>query len=354
MKALDKVSDGLIRLLVKLITLVRRDWYARNKSRVEEWRLTLYALNRSPTGVIGLVLSLGFVAVGVLGPYLAPYSYGQFLYLENPDLYLAPPGAHGMVLGTDIYGRDVLSLMLYGARVSLVISVVTIALGVPLGILLGLLAGYYGGKIDEAIMRITDIFLAFPALVLALALAATLPQRIREVLISNPAFASFMAAVFGVKPEDAIHLAPLISIFTALIIVWWPTYARVVRGMVLVEREKTYVEAAKALGYSAWRIMTRHILPNIMSPVVVLVTFDFASVNLLAAGLSFLGLGAQPPIVDWGSLINMGGSRFPTAWWLVFFPGVAIFLTALGWNLLGDALRDVFDPKYRRRIEFGV
>jgi len=354
MKILDRAADLLISLLVKLITLVRRDWYAKNRARVEEWRLTLYALNRSPTGVAGLILSMGFVVVGIVGPFVAPYGYDQFLYLENPDLYLTPPGSYGMLLGTDIYGRDVLSLMLYGARVSLVISVVTIALGVPLGILLGLIAGYYGGKIDETIMRVTDMFLAFPALVLALALAATLPQRIREALVENQAFAHAMAAIFGVKPDDAIHLAPLISIFTALIIVWWPTYARVVRGMVLVEREKTYVEAAKALGYSSWRIMTRHILPNIMSPVVVLITFDFASVNLLAAGLSFLGLGAQPPIVDWGSLINMGGSRFPTAWWLVFFPGVAIFLTALGWNLLGDALRDVFDPKFRRRIEFRV
>ncbi len=351
---LDKAVDGLLWLLVKLITLIRRDWYAKNKARVEEWRLTLYALNRSPTGVIGLFLSLGFVVVGVMGPLVAPYSYNQFLYLERPELYLTPPGEYGMPLGTDIYGRDVLSLMLYGARVSLVISVITIALGVPLGILLGLLAGYYGGKTDEAIMRVTDIFLAFPALVLALALAATLPQRIREFLIDQPMFASFMAAIFGVSAEDAIHLAPLISIFTALIIVWWPSYARVVRGMVLVEKEKTYVEAARALGFSTWRIMTRHILPNIMSPIIVLVTFDFATVNLLAAGLSFLGLGAQPPIVDWGSLINMGGSRFPTAWWLVFFPGVAIFLTALGWNLLGDALRDVFDPKFRRRIEFRV
>jgi len=351
---LDKAADGLLWLLVKLITLIRRDWYAKNKARVEEWRLTLYALNRSPTGVIGLFLSLGFVVVGVVGPLVAPYSYNQFLYLERPELYLTPPGEYGMPLGTDIYGRDVLSLMLYGARVSLVISVVTIALGVPLGILLGLLAGYYGGKIDEAIMRVTDIFLAFPALVLALALAATLPQRIREFLIDQPMFASFMATIFGVSAEDAIHLAPLISIFTALIIVWWPSYARVVRGMVLVEKEKTYVEAARALGFSTWRIMTRHILPNIMSPIIVLATFDFATVNLLAAGLSFLGLGAQPPIVDWGSLINMGGSRFPTAWWLVLFPGVAIFLTALGWNLLGDALRDVFDPKFRRRIEFRV
>lgn len=351
---LDKISDILIWIFIKIITLFRKDWYARNYSRVEEWRLTLYALNRSPTGVIGLILSLGFVIVGIVGPFIAPYSYDQFLYLEKPELYLAPPGAYGMPLGTDIYGRDVLSLMLYGARVSLVISVITIALGVPLGILLGLVAGYYGGKVDEAIMRITDIFLAFPALVLALALAATLPGRIREFLISQPAFASFMAAVFGTKQEDAIHLAPLISIFSALIVVWWPTYARVVRGMVLVEREKVYVEAARALGYSTWRIITRHILPNIISPIIVLVTFDFATVNLLAAGLSFLGLGAQPPIVDWGSLINMGASRFPTAWWLVVFPGIAIFLTALGWNLLGDALRDVLDPKYRRRIEFRV
>lgn len=354
MKILDKAADAIIWILVKFISLIKRDWHIRNRSRVEEWRLTLYALNRSTTGILGLILSLGFVIIGIIGPFVAPYKYNQFLYLENPDLYLAPPGTHGMLLGTDIYGRDVLSLMLYGARVSLVISVVTIALGVPLGILLGLLAGYYGGKTDEAIMRITDIFLAFPALVLALALAATLPQRIRELLLAEPLFASTMAAIFGVSPDDAIHLAPLISIFTALIIVWWPTYARVVRGMVLVEKEKTYVEAAKALGYSSWRIMTRHILPNIMSPVIVLITFDFATVNLLAAGLSFLGLGAQPPIVDWGSLINMGGSRFPTAWWLVFFPGIAIFLTALGWNLLGDALRDVFDPKFRRRIEFRV
>lgn len=347
---LDRLADAAIGLVVRLLSLVDRGWASRNRARIEEWRLTLYAVNRSPTGPLGLALSLAFVAVGVVGPWLAPYSYKEYLYLERPELYLSPPGAHGMPLGTDIFGRDLLSLMLYGARVSLAISVITIALGVPLGIVLGLLAGYRGGRTDEAIMRLTDVFLAFPSLVLALALAATLPSRIREVLASNSWLASLMAAIFGVSADDAIHLAPLISIFLALIAVWWPPYARVVRGMVLVEREKAYVEAARSLGYGPWRIMWRHILPNIMGPVMVLATLDFASVNLLAAALSFLGLGAQPPIVDWGSLVNMGGSRFPTAWWLVVFPGTAIFLTALGWNLLGDALRDAFDPKFRGRV----
>lgn len=361
-KTLDKVADKLIDGIAKVIDRFKPGWSVKNKSKIDEWKLMFYAFNRSPPGLIGAALILGFIVIGVFGPYFAPYSYRTFLFIEHGETYLVPPGStivsKGVTfyfpLGTDKYGRDLLSLILYGARVSLVVSLIVIALGVPLGIILGLIAGYFGGKIDEIIMRITDTFLAFPALILAIAFAAVLPERLRPMIVYNEQLKMLLSILFAADPRDAANFAPILSVILAIIIVWWPGYTRIIRGSVLSARENLYVEAARALGVSTWKILTKHILPNVISPVLVLITLDVGAVILVEAGLSFLGLGAQDPMVDWGKIVFDGAQYFPDRWWLVLFPGLATFLAVLGWNLVGDTLRDVLDPKTRRSIEFKV
>lgn len=361
---LDKPFELLIDGIAKLVDAVKPGWYRKNRAKIEEWKLMAYALNRSPAGVIGLVIVISFLILGVIGPLIAPYKYNYFIVFEAPDAYLVPPGTSVVgksssrtfyfPLGTDDYGRDLLSLILQGARTSLVISLITISLGVPLGIVLGLIAGYYGGKVDELIMRVTDMFLAFPALILAIAFAAVLPQRISMMLSANPWLRDFFLWLFAIEPKEAANLGRLLSVILALVIVWWPGYVRIVRGSTLSERENLYVEASKAIGLRDRTIMTRHILPNIIGPILVYITLDFGGVILMEAGLSFLGLGAVPPIADWGRIVYDGSRYFPRAWWLILIPGVTVMLVALGWNLLGDTLRDVLDPRTRRSIEFKV
>ena len=367
-KLLDRFSDKLVDSMANLIDKIRPGWSERNKSKIDEWKLMFYAFNRSPPGIIGAVLIISFILIGLFGPYVAPYSYREFLYIEYPDTYLVPPGStititnkQGEVvkvfnfpLGTDKYGRDLLSLILYGARVSLIVSLIVILLGVPIGILLGLVAGYFGGKVDEVIMRITDIFLAFPALILAIAFASVLPERIRPIIIQSGILKQVFSVFFAADVRDAANFAPILSVILAIILVWWPPYTRIIRGSVLSAKENLYVEAAKALGVSTWKILFKHILPNIISPVLVLITLDIGSVILMEASLSFLGLGAQDPMVDWGKIVYDGAQYFPDRWWLVIFPGLATFLAVLGWNLIGDTLRDVLDPRTRRSIEFKV
>ncbi|AEH24012.1 ABC transporter permease [Pyrococcus yayanosii] len=365
---LDKLADKLVYGLGKFISLFKKGWIEKNRSKLEEWRLMLYALNRSPPALIGLFLVLIFIFLGIFGPYLAPWKYNFFptLYTANYDqVYLVPPGSRATLefynntvvyypLGSDHYGRDLLSLILQGARTSFVISIIVIALGVPLGIILGLIAGYYGGKIDELIMRITDMFLAFPALILAIAFSAVLPDRIQGFISAHPALQDFILALFALDQREAGNIGRLLAVIVAMIIVWWPGYARITRGSTLTEREKLYVEAARAIGLPSRTIMLRHILPNIIGPILVYITLDFGGVVLMEAGLSFLGLGATPPIADWGRIVYDGAQYFPRCWWLVFYPGLVVLLTALGWNLLGDGLRDILDPKTRRSIEFKV
>lgn len=262
------------------------------------------------------------------------------------------PGNYTLVLGGDDYGRDLLSRILYGARTSLVVAILVMLVGPWIGIGIGLIAGYYGGKTDETLMRLTDIFLAFPGLILAIAFSAVLPPRIQDFLNANPAIRNFFLSLFALKPQHAGAMAYLVSVIIALWIVWWPGYARLVRGQVLSARENVYVEAARALGVPTRWILLRHIFPNILGPVLVYLTLDFGGVILTEAGLSFLGVGAVPPIADWGRIINDGSQYFPNSWWLVFYPGLMILLTVLGFNLIGDTLRDVLDPKTRRSVEF--
>ena len=258
---------------------------------------------------IGLVMALVIVVVGLLAPLLAPYAPDA----THPLSTLQPPSsAHWF--GTDQLGRDLYSRVLAGARISPVIAFLVLALSCAGGIPLGVAAGYYGGKIDEIIMRITDVFLAFPALLLALALAAVLPPSLGSVTL-------------------------------AVSITWWPWYTRLVRGQAASVSGRPFVEGAKASGVSDLRILFRHVLPNSLTPLIVQISLDVSAVILTVSALSFLGLGAQDPTPEWGLMVSQGQLYFPAQWWLVTFPGLAIVMTAVAFNLLGDGLRDVLDPR---------
>jgi peptide/nickel transport system permease protein len=208
-------------------------------------------------------------------------------------------------------------MVVYGAQTSLRICLLVVAIATLIGVLLGGLAGYFGGVIDELLMRITDVFLSIPYLILAMAIAAALGRSIDHIM-------------------------------EAMIITWWPTYARLMRGQVLAIREQQFVEAARSIGARNSRILFRHILPNSLAPLLVEITLDLGAVLLVAAGLSFIGLGASPGTAEWGLMISDGRTVMFHAWWYVTFPGIAIVLVVLGFNLLGDGLRDVTDPKLRR------
>ena len=271
-------------------------------------------MRRPGSGLIwvGGLISLLIVVVAVVAPLLAPYP-GDAGTATHPEVSLQAPSAHHW-FGTDQVGRDVLSRVVYGARVSPLVALIVLAIACAVGIPLGIAAGYFGGVVDEIIMRITDVFLAFPPLLLALAFATVLP-------------------------------ASLTSLTIAIAITWWPWYARLIRGQAASVAGRPYVEACRMLGIQRWRILLRHVLPNSITPLIVQVSLDVGGVILTASALSFLGLGAQDPTPDWGLMVSEGENYFTTQWWLVTYPGLAILLTALAFNLLGDGLRDVLDPR---------
>jgi peptide/nickel transport system permease protein len=269
-------------------------------------------LRRNPLLATGAALSLLIVLAGVLAPLLAPHPADAYVATHPTQTLLQPSGLHPF--GTDQLGRDVLTRVLYGARISPVIAFFVLLFSCLVGIPLGIVAGYFGGVIDDVLMRITDVFLAFPALLLALAFAAVLTPSIGNTTL-------------------------------AIALTWWPWYTRLIRGQAASVAGRQYVEAARALGVSHRRILLRHILPNSITPLIVQVSLDVSAVILTASALSFLGLGAQDPTPDWGLMVSQGQSYFTTQWWLVTFPGAAILLTAVAFNLLGDGLRDVLDPR---------
>jgi peptide/nickel transport system permease protein len=269
-------------------------------------------LRANPLLVVGAVASVCIVVVALLAPLLAPFP-GDAGTATNPFAVLHPPSAQHW-FGTDNVGRDILSRVLYGARISPLIAFIVLLIAGAIGIPLGLAAGYFGGWLDEVIMRVTDIFLAFPPLLLALAFAAVLPATLTTVII-------------------------------AIAISWWPWYVRLIRGQAASVAGRPYIEACRALGIPRRRIILRHILPNSITPLIVQMSLDVGGVILTASALSFLGLGPQDPIPDWGLMVSEGQAYFPTDWWVVTFPGIAILLTAFAFNLLGDGLRDLFDPK---------
>ncbi|CAA9543971.1 MAG: Dipeptide transport system permease protein DppC [uncultured Thermoleophilia bacterium] len=272
----------------------------------------LRALTGDRLALLGAAIVLVVLVCALLAPVLAPSPEDAGGATDPVNALLAPSGDH--LLGTDQVGRDILSRLLYGARTSLRIAVEVIGLAILIGLPLGMVAGYVGGLLDDVLMRVTDVFLAFPALLLALALAAVLTPSVGNAAI-------------------------------AIAVTWWPWYARLIRAQAATVASSGYVASARALGVSHARILLRHVLPNSAAPVIVQASVDFGGVILTAAALSYLGLGAQDPTPEWGLMVSQGQSLFTTQWWVVTFPGLAILLTALGFNLLGDGLRSILDPR---------
>jgi peptide/nickel transport system permease protein len=265
----------------------------------------------NPLSLAGAILIGLLVASALLAPLVAPYDP---LRTDVAHRLEPPSGAHW--LGTDQLGRDVFSRVLYGARVSLRIALLTAVVAAGIGAPLGMVAGFFRGVVDDLLMRLLDMFLAFPRLILAMAIAAALKPTLENVVV-------------------AMSLAA------------WPTYARLVRSVTLGIRETEYIEAARAVGAGNGRILGRHVLPGVVSPLVIQVSLDMGGIILTAAGLGFIGFGAQPPTPEWGLMIAEGRTYMPGQWWLSTFPGLAISLVVLGFNLLGDGIRDLLDPRLR-------
>ncbi len=302
------MSDG------RAVALEVAQAVARPEAR-QDLRRILRELSRNRAALIGLVILVGMVASAVLAPVVAPHDP----IAQEIALRLKPPGwtaAGGRIylLGTDHLGRDILSRLIFGARISLAIGFSAVALAGTLGTLMGLVAGYRGGRVDDFCMRLTDTMLAMPFILLALAVVAVLGPSLRNIIF-----------VLGMTS--------------------WVSYARVVRAEVLSLRTREFVAAARALGGGGPRIVFRHLLPNVLTPVIVIATLEVARMVILESALSFLGLGVQPPTPTWGGMLADGRAYLSTAWWLATFPGLSIMLTVLGINLLGDWLRDVLDPR---------
>jgi len=266
---------------------------------------------RQPVAIVGIVIAVAWVLVAILAPLLAPYDP----LAQNSVEQLGPP-SRDHLFGTDELGRDVFSRVVYGARISLPLGVLLVVIASTVGGLLGAVAGYFRGLADGAVMRLADLVFAFPAIILAMVVTAALGRGLTNAVL-------------------------------ALVIVAWPSYARVVRSLVLSVGDSEYVWASRLLGASARRALVREVLPNVVGPVLVLATLDVGNAILLLAGLSFLGLGAQPPQAEWGSMIATGTQYFQF-WWMGTFPGLAIFTAVLAFNFIGDSLRDVFDPRTAR------
>lgn len=268
---------------------------------------------RNRLALLGLLIVLALVLVAALAPWLATHSP---LATDLSLRLQAPSAAHW--LGTDELGRDIYSRIVYGAQLTLYIVVLVAITAAPVGLLIGTVAGYFGGWLGSALMRITDIFLAFPRLILALAFVAALGPGIENAVL-------------------------------AIAITAWPPYARLARAETLTIRNSDFINAIRLQGASRTRIIVRHIVPLCASSVIVRVTLDMAGIILTAAGLGFLGLGAQPPLPEWGAMISAGRRFVLDHWWVATMPGIAIFVVSLGFNLLGDGLRDVLDPKSEQR-----
>jgi peptide/nickel transport system permease protein len=288
---------------------------AQRSARFKEMSLMFQAFRRDPLAVASLVIILVFVLGAIFAPWLTPYP-GQGRGDPNILEKFQPPSrAH--LLGTDYLGRDVLARLLFGGRSSLSIGFLVVLVASLIGIPLGAVAGYYGGWIDQLLMRLTDVFLAFPSLLLAIAIATALGASFTNAMI-------------------------------AIALTWWPWYARLVRAQTLSLRERHFIEAARSIGVSDLRIIANHVLPNVLTPVLVQMTMDIGSAILTGAAISFIGLGVTPPTPDWGEMISTGRIYFIERPWFAGSAGAAIFLVTLAFNLLGDAVRDVFDPRTRR------
>jgi peptide/nickel transport system permease protein len=269
--------------------------------------------DRVAAGALAVIVLLALVSL--LAPFISPFPAQGAGTPDIESKFEPPSGTH--LFGTDNLGRDVLSRVLYGGRISPLIGVAVVVLSAGIGTPLGAIAGFAGGRVDEVIMRVTDVFLAFPPLLLAIAVAAALGPSLPNAVI-------------------------------AIAVTWWPWYARIARGQASSLRRRHFVDAARAIGVKNRDIVRRHIVPNLLTPVVVQATLDVGSAILTGAALSFIGLGVQPPLTDWGLMVSEGRVYFMTRWWFALFPGLAIFAVVMAFNLLGDSIRDVVDPRLGR------
>jgi peptide/nickel transport system permease protein len=290
----------------------RKSWLDERAPQVRELKFTLYLLWQSPIVVAGFLLVGLFIGVAIFAPWIAPHGPEERFW----NLPQQPPSWQ-FPFGTDTTGGDIFSRVIWASRLDLSIALIVVVSAILIGSVLGAVSGFMGRAFDEALMRVTDVFLAFPALILAMAVAAALGRNLTNLTI-------------------------------ALMVVWWPTYARLIRGQVLAEKERLYVDAARAVGARPTRIIFRHVLPNSIFPVIVQATLDLGGVILTAAGLSFIGFGAGAGVAEWGLMIADGRSYLFQSPWIATFPGLAILLSSLGLNLIGDGLRDVLDPRLRR------
>jgi peptide/nickel transport system permease protein len=278
--------------------------------REEEIRKILYQLKRSPLVLIGLTVAITWLLIAIFAGMLAPYEPLKQNIVERLQ---APSEIH--MLGTDELGRDIFSRVLYGTRITIPAGLLVIFIGSISGSFLGAVAGYFGGMWDELLMRFTELFMAFPTIILAMAVAAALGPSIQNTII-------------------------------ALVIVWWPSYARMMRALVLSVKSKQFVESARALGAPDFYILFRTVIPNCISPLVVMTTLDIGNAILTFAGLSFLGLGPDPTSPEWGRMVAVGINYFDQ-WWMWLFPGLAIASLVMALNFIGDGIRDISDPYMR-------
>ena len=301
------MSDGSLALEVGEAT--------EGRQRREDLRRVLRELVRNKAALIGLLILLGVAASAIFPRQISPHDpLAQEITQRLKPTGWTDSAGRTYLLGTDHLGRDILSRLIYGARISLIIGLSAVAIAGTIGTLIGLVSGYRGGRVDDFCMRLTDTMLAMPFILLALAVIAVLGPSLQNIIF-----------VLGISS--------------------WVSYARVVRAEVLTLRTREFVAAAQALGSGARRIVFRHLLPNVLTPVIVIATLEVARMIILESALSFLGLGVQPPTPTWGGMLADGRAYLSTAWWLATFPGLSIMFTVLGINLLGDWLRDVLDPR---------
>lgn len=286
----------------------------RYASRIRSVKIHIKTFSKNTSAMLGLAIVLSFLTIAAIGPWIVPFPEDATGSI-NLDIKLQAPNAVHW-FGTDEVGNDIFTRVVLGTRVTLQIALIVTGVAMLIGVPLGMIAGLAGGLVQEAIMRITDIFLSIPGLVLAIAIVGALGPGIVNAML-------------------------------ALSLVWWPGYVRLIQAKTLSLKNEIYVESARAVGASQLRIVFVHILPNCTSPIVVKASMDMGMAILGAASLGFLGLGAQPPYPEWGAMISIARTYLPDWWWYSFFPGIAISLTVLGFNLLGDGLRDVLDPQYR-------
>jgi len=301
-------------MTLEKIRSLYHSWKSGHRAQLMNYRFIFHRLRGSPLSIVGICIILSLVAMALFAPWIVPYPDHAKLAIDQENALKPPSLKH--LFGTDDLGRDVFSRVVFGSRLSLRIGFIVVVLTALMGVPLGAIAGYLAGKTDEIIMRVADTFMVIPYILITVAIVSALGPSIINVML-------------------------------AISIPWWPWYARVVRGEVLNLKEEPFVEACRSLGASKKRIIFLHLLPNCIGLIIVQATIQIGQAILAAASMGFLGVGAQPPEVEWGLMISIGRNYMPTWWWMAVFPGAAIFTTVLGFNLLGDALRDILDPRHR-------